>query len=129
MRRQSTRTRGAIAAILAGTVVLFSSAIVFAGTPTLGTDCGATAASIVGSDAAGKVTLGVPDPTIPATGMCTLTFSVAYPNPPACSAMNESNGGGFPAPAGTRTTNSTLVIGSSVGSAPGDVISYTCQDY
>jgi hypothetical protein len=43
--------------------------------------------------------------------------------------MNETNGGGFPAPAGTRTTNNTLVIGSSVGSAAGDVISYICLDY
>jgi len=128
MRRQSTRTGGAIAAIVAGMVALFSSAIAFAGTPTLGTDCGA-GASIAGSDTAGKVTLGVPDPLIPATGMCTLTFSVAITNPPACSATNESNGGGFPAPAGTRTTNTTLVIGSSVGSAPGDVISYHCLDY
>ena len=129
MRRDSTRKGGALTALLAGMAVVTWSAIAFAGTPTLGTDCGATGASIAGSDAAGKVTLGVPDPTIPATGMCTLTFSVAYPNPPACSAMNETNGGGFPAPAGTRTTNSTLVIGSSVGSAPGDVISYVCLDY
>ena len=128
MRRHLTRKGGALTALLAGTVVMFWSAISLAGTPTLGADCG-TGASIAGSDAAGKVTLGVPDPLIPATGMCTLTFSVAITNPPACSATNETNGGGFPAPAGTRTTNSTLVIGSSVGSAPGDVVSYVCLDY
>jgi hypothetical protein len=129
MRRHLTRKRGALTAILAGTVVLCWSAISFAGTPTLGPDCGATAASIAGSDAAGKVTLGVPDPLIPATGTCTLTFSVPYTNPPACSATNETNGGGFPAPSGARTTSTTLVLGSSVGTAPGDVISYTCQEY
>jgi hypothetical protein len=129
MRRQLRRTRGALTAILAGTVVLFWSAISLAGVPTLGPDCGATAASVVGSDAAGKVTLGVPDPALPVTGTCTLTFGVPYTNPPSCSATNETNGGGFPAPAGTRSTHSTLVIGSSAGSAPGDVISYSCQEY
>jgi len=129
MQRHLTRKGGALTALLAGTVVMGWSAISLAGTPTLSTDCGATGASIAGSDAAGKVTLGVSDPLIPATGMCTLTFSTSYPNPPACSAMNETNGGGFPAPAGTRTTNNTRVMGSSVGSAPGDVISYHCQDY
>ena len=129
MRRHLTRAARALTATLAGAIMLSWSAISFAGTPTLGPDCGLTGASIVGSDAAGKITLGVPDPTVPPPGTCTITFSVPYTNPPACSAMNETNGGGFPAPAGTRTTNTTLVIGSSVGSAPGDVISYTCQEY
>jgi hypothetical protein len=129
MRRHLANTGRALTAMLAGTIILSWSAISFASTPTLGPDCGLTGASIVGSDAAGKITLGVPDPTIPPPGTCTITFSVPYTNPPACSAMNETNGGGFPAPAGTRTTNTTLVIGSSVGSAPGDVISYTCQEY
>ncbi|MBV8358386.1 MAG: hypothetical protein JO189_10680 [Deltaproteobacteria bacterium] len=63
------------------------------------------------------------------TGLCTLSFAVPYTNPPACSATNETNGGGFPVPMGARTTNSTLVIGSAAGSAPGDVISYSCADY
>jgi hypothetical protein len=112
---------GAVAPLLAGTVAL-------AGTPLVGTDCGTTA-TIVGSDSAGKVTLGSPDSQVPATGTCTLSYSVSYTNPPACSATNETNGGGFPAPMGTRTTNSILVIGSSAGSAPGDVISYVCADY
>jgi len=128
MRRHSTRTSGALTAIIAVTVVLLWSAISFAGVPTLGADCGVGAA-IAGSDAAGKVTLGSPDPTLPSTGTCTLSFSVAYPNAPACSAMNETNGGGFPAPSGTRTSHSTLVLGSSSGAVPGDVITYTCQDY
>jgi hypothetical protein len=128
MRRHFTRTRGALTAILVGTAVLFWSAISLAGVPTLGPDCG-TGASIVGSDAAGKVTLGTPDPLIPSTGTCTVTFSVPYTNPPACSATNETNGGGFPAPTGAKTTNTTIVLGSSGGSVPGDVISYTCQEY
>jgi hypothetical protein len=129
MRRQLSGTKGVLTALLAGTAMLLWSAAAFAGTPTLGPDCGATGASIVGSDSAGKVTLGVPDPTLPVTGTCTLTFSVPYTNPPACTATNETNGGGYPAPAGARTTFTTLVIGSSVGSAPGDVISYVCAEY
>lgn len=130
MRRHLTRTRGALTALLAGAAMLSWSAIAFAGTPTLGTDCGAGAALIgSSSDAAGKVTLGTQDPTLPIPGTCTLSFGVPYPDAPACSAMNETNGGGFPAPFGTRTTATALVLGSTSGSAPGDVVSYTCQDY
>jgi len=115
--------------ILVGGILLVWSTISFAGTPSLGTDCG-TGATIVGSDSAGKVTVGTPDPLVPATGTCTLTFSIAYSvNPPACAASNETNGGGFPAPMGTKTTPTALVIGSSTGFVPGDVIGYTCQDY
>jgi hypothetical protein len=122
MRRNLTATRSALTAIMAGAVVLLSSAISFAGVPTLGADCG-IGASIAGSDSAGKVTLGQ------GTTSCTLTFSVSYTNAPACSATNETNGGSFPAPTGAKTTNATLVIGSASGSNRGDVISYSCQDY
>jgi hypothetical protein len=128
MQRYLAKTSGALRIMAASGILLLWSAVSFAGTPILGTDCGSTA-TIIGSDAAGKVTLGTPDPLIPATGTCTLTFSVPYTNPPACAATNETNGGGFPTPMGTRTTNSTLVIGSSTGSPSGDVVSYACQDY
>src|SRR5690242_7325034 len=99
MGRQLSSTKGVLSALLVGTAMLLWSAAAFAGTPILGPDCGATAASIVGSDSAGKVTLGIPDPTLPATGTCTLSFSVPYTNAPACTATNETNGGGYPAPA------------------------------
>jgi len=128
MRQQLSSTKGVLTALLAGTAVLLGSATALAGTPLLGIDCG-TGAVIAGSDSAGKVTLGTPDPLIPATGTCTLSFGVPYTYPPACTATNETNGGGFPAPAGARTTYSTLVLGSSVGSVPGDVISYMCVGY
>jgi hypothetical protein len=128
MRRQLSSTKGVLTALLAGTAVLIWSAAALAATPLLGIDCG-TGAAIAGSDSAGKVTLGIPDPLIPATGTCTLSFSVPYTNPPACTATNETNGGGYPAPAGAKTTYTTLVLGSSVGSAPGDVISYMCVEY
>ena len=127
MRGQLSSAKGVLTALLAGTTVLLWSAAALA-TPLLGIDCG-TGAAIVGSDSAGKVTLGIPDPTIPATGTCTLSFSVPYTNPPACTATNETNGGGYPAPAGAKTTYTTLVLGSSVGSVPGDVISYMCVEY
>ncbi len=108
--------------ILAAMVLLLWSAESFAGTPTLGPDCGA-GASITGSDSAGKVTLG----TSPSS--CTLTFGVPYPNAPACEATNETNGGGYSLAVGTKTTVSTLDLNSSMSWSAGDVISYLCQDY
>jgi hypothetical protein len=128
MRLHPTPSSALKNTLIAGAFALLWSARAVAGTPLLGADCGAGAA-IVGSDAAGKVTLGNPERGGPVTGLCTLSFSVPYTNPPACSATNETNHGGFPAPMGTRTTNTTLVIGSSAGAAPGDVISYSCADY
>jgi hypothetical protein len=114
--------------VVAGAAMLCWSAVSFAGTPTLGTDCGTTAV-LVGSDLAGKVTIGTPDPLLPNTGTCTLSFGAPYPNAPACTAMNETNGGGFPVPMGTRTTTTTLTLGSSAGWVVGDVIAYSCLDY
>lgn len=129
MRRYLSKTRGALTVLLAGAAVLCWSAASFASTPTLGSDCG-VGASFVGasSDTAGKVTLGTPDPTLPQTGTCTLTFGVPTTNPPACTATNETNGGNFPAPVGTRSTNTTVLLGPT-GSNAGDVISYVCVDY
>lgn len=118
MRRHSSGARGALTAIVAGTAMLFWSAIVFAGTPTLGPDCGA-GASIVGSDSAGKVTLGVNHNT------CALSFSVSLPNAPACMATNETNGHAV----GVSTTVAGAVLSGPYPFAAGDVISYICQDY
>jgi hypothetical protein len=131
MKRCLSTTRGVLAALLAGTFVLLWSAASFAGTPTLGADCGVGAAFVAASsDDAGKVTLGTSDPTLPVTGLCTLTFGVPFTtNAPACSATDETNSGGFPAPMGTRTTTTTLTLGLSTSSAPGDVISYICIAY
>jgi hypothetical protein len=125
MQGSKSKIRGALAA---GFVVLLWSGSSFAGTPLLGPDCG-TGAAIVGSDSAGKVTIGAPEIGVPLTGTCTLSFSVSYTNPPACSATNETNGGNFPTPAGAKTTYTTLVLGSSAGWITGDIISYSCQGY
>ena len=122
MGNRVSKITSALAALLAGTVVLVWSVPSFAGTPLLGPDCG-TGAAIVGSDSAGKVTLGA------GVSTCTLTFSAAPLNPPACSATNEINGGGNPVAVGSSTTTAGVVINSSTPWNPGDVISYMCISY
>ena len=112
--------KAALVSLLIAGVAALSPMTSIAGTPSL--NCG-NGYTIAGSDASGKVTVGTD------SGTCTLTFSAAFTNPPACMAMNETNGGGFPAPVGAKTTYTTLIIGSSVGSLPGDVISYMCVEY
>jgi hypothetical protein len=123
MQRYLLSARGMQTALLAGMIVLSLSAISFAGTPALGPDCGTTGAAIVGSDSAGKVTLGA------GVTACTLTFSVPYPNAPACSATNETNGGGFSVAVGVKTTTTNLEVDSLYPWHVGDVVSYMCLDY
>lgn len=118
--QHSSGTRRALTAMLAGTIVMFCSAISFAGVPTLGPDCGSTGAGVVGSDSAGKATLGVG-----ATNSCTLTFSVPYPNAPACMATNETEG----QTVAIKTTPSGAVLAGPYPFSVGDVIAYVCQDY
>jgi hypothetical protein len=125
MQRDRSKTVRAFVTSVAGAFALLWSAAAFAGTPTLEPDCG-IGATIVGSDSAGKVTLGKPDPSLEVSGTCTLTFGAPYTNAPACSASNETNSGGLPTPIGTRTTAAALEL---VFSVPGDVISYVCADY
>ena len=118
MRRNLSKKRGALTAILAGTVLMFSSAIALAGTPTLGADCGA-GASIVGSDSAGKATVGA------GANTCTLAFSVPYTNAPACMATNETEGRAV----GVTTSNGGVVLSGPNPFAAGDVIAYICAEY
>ena len=122
--RQKTFTVGAITTVAATAVLLWSTAS-FAAPPTLGPDCG-TGASIVGSDSAGKVELGTGART------CTLTFFTVPPlnaNAPACTAVNETNGGGRPVMVGVRTTQTTLVMDPLDPWNAGDVVSYLCVGY
>ena len=120
MRQNVFKTRAMLSSRLMGTALLLSAAASFAATPTLGADCG-SGATIVGSDAAGKVTLGT------RVSSCTLTFSVPYPNAPACAAMNETNqGAGQARPIGARSTNTTLVLDPW---NDGDTLSYMCVGY
>jgi hypothetical protein len=114
------RTGGTITVTL--TAVLAFSTALFAGAPTLGAGCG-TGATIVGSDTAGKVTLGTD------SGTCVLTFSTGYTHAPACMAMNETNGGAHAIAAGVKTTTTTLVFDGAAPWADGDTLSYSCQSY
>ena len=122
MRRNASTTKGALTALLAGAAILCWSTASFAATPLLGPDCG-TGASIVGGDAAGKVTLGA------GVSTCTLEFSVPPLNPPACTATNETNGGGHAVGVGVRTTTTTLQMDGMYPWSPGDVVSYACLSF
>jgi hypothetical protein len=119
MRHGILSRTGALAAAVIGAALILSTAA-FAGTPTLGSGCG-TGASIVGSDTAGKFTLGSN------SGVCVLTFSTAFANPPACMAMNETNGGGHAVAAGLRTSATQLMV--DVPWSDGDVIAYICGSH
>lgn len=77
--------------------------------------CGTSAATIVGSDMGGKVTVGATSGT-----SCTVTFRIAYPNAPPCWANNETTAN----LARTTSTTTTVIIGGTfVG---GDVVSWGC---
>jgi hypothetical protein len=103
-------------------VVLMPYSVASAAAPTLEADCG-TGATIAGSDSAGKVTLGEGVTT------CTLEFSAQWPNAPACTAVNETNGGGYSQAVGTKTTTETLVLGGYYPWVAHDVVSYLCMGY
>jgi hypothetical protein len=117
-----SRIGATLCALTAAAAVVLWSATSFAGPPAVGPDCGSGAA-IVGSDSAGKVTLGA-DP-----GNCTITFSTPYLNPPACMATNETNGGGHAVSVGVRTTTASISMDSMYVMYQGDVISYMCVEY
>jgi hypothetical protein len=81
--------------------------------PSLTGGCGA-GESIVGTDTAGKVTLGA------ATGTCIVTFASPYANPPACVITNSVSSRVYSA---TTTTNEMDISGSVTAF---DVIMYKC---
>lgn len=123
MRRRVSLGTSALTAVMAAAVLSMFCATSFAATPTLGQDCGG-GATIVGSNAAGKVTLGA-EPTT-----CTLTFTTPYANPPACGGTNETNGGSnSPVPIADKTTTTTVVLNAYTPWTAGDVISYLCVSY
>ena len=99
--------------------MLFSAAVSYAGTPTLGLECG-SGSSVVGSDSAGKATLG-----IGTSNTCTLTFSIPYTNAPACITTNETEG----EPVGVSTTQSGAVLSGPYPFSAGDTIAYICAEY
>ena len=91
-------------------------------TPTLGSgssDCGASPA-IGGNDSAGRVTVG----SSANGGKCTITFVTAWPNPPICSAFNETS-----ANLVRPTAASTTSIAFAGTLAAGDSLIYRCVGY
>lgn len=80
--------------------------------------CGTTAATITGTNTAGKVTVGATSGT-----QCRVTFSSAWTNAPSCVANNNSTGNIVRAPSTTTTFD---MIGTF---AAGDVISYQCLGF
>jgi hypothetical protein len=96
--------------------------IVTGATPTVGSganDCG-TSPSIGGNDSAGRVTVGAS----PSGGRCTITFVSPWPNPPVCSAFDETSGT-LVRPSAS-STNSVALIGAL---AAGDSLVYQCMGY
>jgi hypothetical protein len=122
MRHRVSIANGAIAAVMAGVAILILSATSFAGTPTLAAGCG-TGATVVGSDSAGKVTLGT------GNTYCILNFSGTYTNAPACVATNETNGGAHAIAVGIKTTTTQMMIDAAAPWADGDTFGYICSSY
>lgn len=94
-----------------------------AGAPTVGNvgadSCGTSAATIAGTNTAGKITVGATSGT-----QCRITFAgTAWTNAPACTASNEST-------AALVRTNSTTTRVDLLGAfTAADVISYQCIGY
>ena len=90
-------------------------------TPTVGSgssDCG-TSPSIGGNDSAGRVTVGATN-----GGQCTITFATPWPNPPVCSAFDETTGN-LVRPIAT-STSSVALTGTLMA---GDTLVYHCVGY
>ena len=95
--------------------------IVSGATPTIGagpSDCG-TAPSIGGNDDAGRVTVGASN-----GGRCTITFVEPWPNPPVCSAFDETSDT-LVRPSATSASSIALVGALNAG----DTLVYQCVAY
>jgi len=90
------------------------------GTAPTFSDCG-TSPSITGNDIAGRITAGTDSPSD-----CTITFSTAYNNAPACTVSGDGLSGTVAYTASGNTLR--LTIGSDFGDLGGDVIMYICME-
>src|SRR5271168_721172 len=100
---------------------MFGHQITTGATPALGSgssDCG-TSPSIGGNDSAGRVTVGSAN-----GGSCTITFVSPWPNPPACSAFDETTGTLV-----RPTAASTATVALTGAFAAGDVLVYQCVGF
>lgn len=82
---------------------------------TTANSCGTSAATIAGTDVAGKVTVGATAGT-----SCTVTFTTAWTNAPSCHVTNETTANLARA---TSTTGTVILAGTFVA---GDVLAYSC---
>jgi len=90
-------------------------------TPTVGSgssDCG-TSPSIGGNDSAGRITVGASN-----GGRCTITFVSPWPNPPVCSAFDETTGN-LVRP--TATSNNSVALSGTL--AASDSLVYQCVGF
>lgn len=90
--------------------------------PTLGADC-PSGTTLVGSDKAGRLVMSAS----PDSGICTLEGFPAHDR--ACSATNETSGGGYAQALGTQATTTTVAINFLSSATPGDVVSYQCSTF
>jgi hypothetical protein len=100
---------------------MFGHQITSGAAPTLGSgsgDCG-TSPSIGGNDSAGRVTVGAAN-----GGRCTITFVSPWPNPPVCSAFDETMAI-LVRPTATSTA-SMVLTGAFID---GDVLAYSCLGF
>ena len=120
MHRTFLRASGLLAILLAGAALVAVSvgSSVGAATPGLQAECG-TGATVVGSDEAGKITMGE------GVASCTLYFSEPWPNEPACVAVNETKS----RPMDTRSTRTSVTMGIGVALDADDVVAYICKGY
>jgi hypothetical protein len=90
-------------------------------TPTVGSgssDCG-TSPPIRGNDSAGRITVGASN-----GGRCTITFVLPWPNPPVCSAFDETTGN-LVRP--TAASSASVALTGTL--TAGDSVVYNCVGY
>ena len=90
-----------------------------AGTAPTPSSCGTTP-SIVGSDTAGKVTVGS---SASAVDGCVLTFATAYANAPVCQVIGDDSAMNL---AATTSTTALTITSTAAGDPSGDVWMYLC---
>ncbi len=97
---------------------LFATGTAPAVSNTSANSCGTTAATLAGTDSAGRITVGATSGT-----SCTVTFATAYTPAPACVANNETTGNLARA---TATTTTVTIAGTFVAA---DKLTYVCVGF
>ncbi len=110
----------ATADIAANTILQADVSLVFGtGTAPVASSCG-TSPTVVGSDMAGKVTIGT---SAAAVDGCVLTFNTAFTNAPSCTVTGEDPAIGV---AATSSTTALTITTEAAGDTSSDVLMYIC---